>query len=169
MIPNSSLIVSSSEPTGNNRKKVWIQKGRNLLNGIKVGGISSTGTPESNSTRLTSENAIKVNQSTIYTILIKTYNESKGAPKVNVIFYDKNNNFISFSGWKDNNYTFTTPNNCKYVRLLFYLSNSTNQTLVVSDITESQLEQGPKVTSYEEYIEPKIYVKNSNDVYEEFI
>lgn len=32
-----------------------------------------------------------------------------------------------------------------------------------------QIEQGSKATKYEAYIEPKIYIKNSNDVYEEFI
>lgn len=31
-----------------------------------------------------------------------------------------------------------------------------------------QLEQGSKATSYEAYIEPQIFVRNSNGVYEEF-
>ena len=34
---------------------------------------------------------------------------------------------------------------------------------------KGKLEQGSKATSYENYIEPQIFVRNSNGVYEEFI
>ena len=36
MKPSDDLIVSSTEPTGNNRKKVWMQKGRNLFDKNKA-------------------------------------------------------------------------------------------------------------------------------------
>ena len=36
MIPKDYLIVSSTEPTGEDRKKVWMQKGRNLFNKDKA-------------------------------------------------------------------------------------------------------------------------------------
>ena len=41
MIPNSSLIVSSTEPTGKNRKKVWMQKGKNLFDKDNVQKLDS--------------------------------------------------------------------------------------------------------------------------------
>lgn len=78
------VVVSPTEPTGDNRKKVWMQKGKNKFN----------------------------------------------------------------------------PNDkTKYIRVCFNDGTA----------TDIQLEQGTTATTYEPYVEDKIYIKNNNDVYEEFI
>lgn len=49
--------------------------------------------------------------------------------------------------------------NTKYIRVCFNDGTA----------TDIQLEQGTTATTYESYVEDKIYIKNNNDVYEEFI
>lgn len=49
--------------------------------------------------------------------------------------------------------------NTKYIRVCFNDGTA----------TDIQLEQGTTATTYEPYVEDKIYIKNNNDVYEEFI
>ena len=170
MKPSDDLIVSSAEPTGANRRKVWIQKGNNLFNSeIIVSALSSTGEVTSSTTRLSTDRYIEVKSSTNYTLSVSEYNEAKGSPKVNIVYYDDSKNFISTSSWWNNYYTFTTQNTCKYIKITFYLSNSTTQTLTTSDVSKVQLEQGSTATSYEAYIEPEIYVRNDNNVYEKLV
>ena len=61
-----------------------------------------------------------------------------------------------------------TPEEENIIIVLYSNASSDNDTNTVN-FSNIQLEQGSTATDYEEYIEPKIYVKNDNDVYEEFI
>jgi hypothetical protein len=165
----NNVVINSTEPTTG--EEVWIQKGKNLFDGLlELGAITATGTLDTSTTRIRSVNFIKVNPNTTYTIKVNKYTSSKGTPRLNIISYSNNNvgSFISSTGWNDNTYTFTTKSDCKYIKLLFFLNGSSSQTLVTSDISSVQLEQGSTATEYEPYIDKKIYTKNDNGVYEEF-
>ena len=146
MIPNSSLIVSSTEPTGKNRKKVWIQKGKNLVNRIITGY---------DFLNITSAD-IRVNANWFITDFIPvTGGElyyAQGFSTYNKWWFDKDYQFISCT---ENNPTIA-PDNAVYLRLNGRISNSSNMMVF----------QGTEKTNYEAYIEPKIYVKNNNGIYE---
>lgn len=146
-----SIVVSSTEPIGKKRKRVWLQKGKNLFNkddiveGFRIGG---DGTNYSQADYFVS-NYIEVKGITNY---IANYTVST---MTRIAFYDENKNFISAI---DNSRNITTTENTCYIRL----GNK------ITDKNAMQIEQGTTVTEYEEYVEDKIYIKNNNDVYEEF-
>lgn len=158
MIPIAKVIVSPTEPQGKNRKKVWMQKGKNLFNkdDAIIDGyyIDNSGNLISASNSWYQNAFIKVKSNTQYTM-------SSGHEILRVCFYDNNKNYISRNTTEKTSLTFLTPSNCEYVKL----SGDTSSI----QILDLQLEQGPNKTYYEAYIEPKIYIKNINDVYEEFI
>lgn len=62
--------------------------------------------------------------------------------------------------------TFTPSDNINIVT--FVLEGISKGTTYNYEINNLQIEQGSKNTSYEAYIEPKLSVRNSNGVYEEF-
>ena len=115
MRPSDSLIVSSVEPTGTNRKKVWMQKGKNLFDGIlTIGVYSDTGEATTSEGAFRNVNRVSVGPST-------TYIFSKDGVYMNmcVYFYDINKTYISAVGTKDSGQSglgyFTTPDNCYYI------------------------------------------------------
>ena len=151
----AEIFVGAEEPTAG--EKVWFRKGKNLFN-KNVSII--TGYYLDNKGSLVSKEGswyqnvfIEVNSKTQYTI-------SSTVAVLRICFYDKDRKFISRVATENTSVTFSTPENCKYVRLSGENADTQVQSL--------QLEQGSKATSYEDYIEPKIYVRNSNGVYEEF-
>lgn len=146
------VVVSATEPTGISRKKVWIQKGKNLFNGIIINdyGLNDDGTIYGSSKRAVTE-YINIVENTNYCF--------SGATFAMICIYDKNKNFISsFNGTTTS--TFLTTNNTCYVRLAFDIT---------TDYSNLQLEQGTVATDYEEYKDKKIYIKNNDNVYEEFV
>lgn len=162
MKPSDDLIVSSTEPTGLNRKKVWLQKGKNLFNKGKIftnAWINDSGNISSYENQNVVSELISCKPNTTYTV--------SGYPEnvfVKVASYNKNRKYINViidiqsSKAKQ---TFTTGNNDCFIRIGYGDS--------ATIIDSLQLEQGSIATEYEEYIEPKIYVRNDNNVYEEFI
>lgn len=148
----NNVVVSSSEPTTG--EEVWIQKGKNLIDTstfIYNTELNGTGGTTSRDGYYTTP-FILVNSNTTYALSgIKSPNGFVNNYKD---YYDENYNFIR----SDENAVFTTPSNAKYVRF----NGST------SYLSEIQLEQDSRVTSFETYIEKKIYTKNDNGVYEEF-
>ena len=156
-LSKSEVYIGADEPSCG--EKVWFRKGKNLFNGIlSKGGINSVDGTNNDSLSSIRSNYIKVNGNTIYTLSsVDNYNNY-------IIFYNKNYEYISYYGKENSINTFTTPANCSYIRFVTYSS------LNVTDITSKfQLDQNSKVREYEDYIEPQIYVRNSNGVYEEFI
>lgn len=153
MIANKDgIIVSPTEPT-TNRRKVWIQHSKNLFNkdtvleGYSISG--NTGAIAENANRAVSD-FIPAKPNTEY-ILSSIVNTA-------ICFYNSSMNFLT----SVNTGTFTTPNNTAFIR--FGINIETQP-----DYSEGQLEQGSTATNYEPYIEEAIYVKNDNDVYEEFV
>lgn len=136
---------------------MWFRKGKNLFN--KNVPIITGYYLDNNGSLVLNEGSwyqsvfIEVNSKTQYTI-------SSTVAILRICFYDKDRKFISRVVTENTSVTFSTPENCKYVRL----SGQNADTQVKS----LQLEQGSKATTYEAYIEPQIFVRNSNGVYEEF-
>lgn len=158
-IQDNLVVVSTTEPTGDSREKVWIQKGKNLFN--KNSGIVS-GSYLGNDGRIGSDinlfyqtDYIPAAPNTKYVI------SSDIGENHRIAEYDNNKTFIkrNLNDGGGSAYVFTTSSNCYFVRISCNISN----------LDSIQLEQNSTATEYEAYIEPKIYVKNDNDVYEEFI
>ena len=156
---SETVAISSHQPT--NQNGLWIQKGKNLFDGnLELGGYD----PYNNGKKLTASdnyrnvNPIQVESSTTYTLSIDGV-----AQKYIVFFYDGEGNFLSHTDVLTG--TFTTPTNCKYFNFRCFAADFTSDFASL----KVQLEQGSTATEYEQYKEKKIYVKNDNGVYEEFI
>lgn len=152
MIPNKDgIIVSPTEPQ-TDRRKVWIQKGKNLFNGQIANrcGLSEDGTTYETLSRATTDFIpISANSNCCFS----------GAVFKMVCIYDNDKNFISSLNGSLVN-TFSAPSNAKYVRLAF------DNTV---DYSNLQVEYGTEATEFEEYVNPTIYIKNDDGIYEEFI
>lgn len=148
----TDIVVSATEPTGDNREKVWIQKGKNLFNketvfsGEYIGADGSIQIQEG----ISRSNYIVIKPNENY------YFGDRGG-WTSVALYDKDKKFIQRDTVPIGIYKFSED-----VKFIICNIDSTY-------LNTFQLEQGTIATEYEEYIEPKIYVKNDNDVYEEFI
>lgn len=149
-INDSSVVVSATEPT-TNRKKVWIQKGDNLFDKNDTGIV--------NNKCISAEGYISDSSVSSVTGFISVRQNSQYVINVNynniytkrVVFYDESKNVLNSIEQDDSNsvFTFITPNNAKYIRTQF----------VTEQIDNTRIEQDLN----------KIYIKNENDVYEEFI
>ena len=145
------VIVSATEPTGVNRKKVWIKKGKNLVNVSQI--ILGHALWSTDGTTLIHEERgyfdyILVNSNTEYSI--------SNCATTAICFYDKNKSFISAVTGKT---AFTTPSDCTYIRFAINITK---------EYSNIQLEQNTVATTYEAYVEPEIYILNNNNVYEKF-
>lgn len=153
MKPSDDLIVSSVEPTGLNRKKVWMQKGKNLYDKNKstdaIALNVDTGKTLTFDGRTTSD-YIEVQPNTQYVVSV-----NGKASTVNACMYDSNKDYIRGIVAA----TIKTTSDTKYIR--FYHNTTLKE--------GTQFEQNSTATEYEEYIEPKIYIRNDTNVYEEFI
>lgn len=152
----NDIKVSATEPTTG--EKVWVQKSKNLFDGILEQGNIDTSTganssvDASNFTR--SVNYHKVEPNTSYTLNINRQNNQI------VVYYYNNSTFLSFDfAMNTATYTFVTPSDCTCVRFRFSGSIT---------IREGQLEKGTEATTYEAYTEKKVYTKNNN-TYEEYV
>ncbi len=162
-LSKSEVYVGAEEPVAG--EKVWFRKGKNHFNGELKAGTFLNGVPntEMSTTRIRNTEYIGVKNNTDYTISAK-YSKIL---QINVMIYDEDKKFIKEVGWNNVPYTFTTTDTTKYI--MFALRESSNANITTKDITQVQVESGSKATSYEAYIEPQIFVRNSNGVYEEFI
>lgn len=149
-----SIVVSPTEPIGNDRKKVWFKWSNNLfdkdntLDGYEIN--SATGGVQVNSAWFISD-YIKVNQND------KIFLSGKSIGNSNC-FYDRNKKYL---GKVDlNSGLITVPDNSSICYLRF------NGLLTEKD--NIMLEYGTSRTEYQPYVEPQIFIKNSNDVYEKF-
>lgn len=149
----NDVKVSTTQPiTG---EKVWIQKGKNLLdkkNKLSYGSISVDSTSEdlvyANVQAYTTD-WIPCIPNTAYTVSGGNRNRWQFKNASNVITYIEQA-------------TITTPSDAKFMRCYcYYDANNTGLNNV-----NLQIEQRANATSYEAYIEPTLYVKNDNNVYE---
>lgn len=176
MIPNHSVIVSPSEPTGNSRKKVWMQKGKNLFNAYTVAFADTRCTHSiENSNKIILAAAgqwaktlcrvsnLKPNEA--YTIKTKITNSNLNK----VGLFENDNNFVINSAETFNSKIVMNSDSEGYLEFTIWINWSDTSNTNSATFDEIQLEQGSVATDYEKYIEPKIYIKNGNDVYEEFM
>ena len=155
----NNVVISPTEPTTG--EEVWIQKGKNLLN---------TPYTESNKVTITalSNDYFVDTQYSCYLEAGKTYTMSFES--------DCNDNSVEMYIGKDytlNQYfrcdgttkkkTFTVAASGTY-----YLRYDVNVSGATHSFWNFQIEHGNEKTSYEPYIDKKIYTKNDNGVYEEF-
>ncbi len=162
------VIVSATEPTGVNRKKVWFKKGKNLFNKNNFDWMwcfINGGTGEiSQYTNVTKMFIIPIETGKIYTVskiagkhfrvgTTKTY------PTIGMIVdnRDVNNNGTSI--------TISTGSEAKYLVCSYFQDGV--DTLTATEIEATiQVEQNLTATACEQYIEPEIYILNNNNVYE---
>ena len=159
ILQENAVIVSTEEPSENNRKKVWLKHSSNLFDGNYVLGYVA-----SNNTYYASANTrsaiIPVMPNTKYSV--KKFNSSdrfaiaessvypQAGTTVNTLFADASATYA----------TVTTSSTAKY--LIVYVSN-TNET------PNLEIDLGEIVpTTYTPYVYDKEYILNSNDIYEEF-
>lgn len=153
VLDDNICVVSATEPS-TFRKKIWIQKGKNLCdaNGGAMNCMlsNSDGKTMSAATNIWVSDYISVRPNTQYLM-----SSNGSGVYVRSFFYNADKDFISTQAA---NLSFTTSSSTYYVRLQFDRSTYS---------TNLQLEQNSSVTTYEAYIEPKYYVLNNNNVYEE--
>lgn len=149
-------IVSPTEPQGAERLKVWIKKGKNLFDGNykeNYGYDNSTGAVVQITTVYSNQSIISIPLGATKLILSKN-GETKNT---RFFFYNESKTYITSIAGLD----VLIPENARYIN--FQIAKDT----VNNDFTKIQVET-ENLTSYEAYIEPKIYVLNNNNVYEEF-
>lgn len=156
------VIVSATEPTGVNRKKVWFKKGKNLFNKNNVisnVNLLANGSIESDTS--CSIHYTEVVGGQIYTISSNSDRQwvfNTSAEKLSSSTQGAQRTVTSGTSVQVN-----VPSGHKYINIRHYPSNGEDN--INQDI---QLEQNPVVTAYEAYVEPEIYILNNNNVYERF-
>lgn len=161
MIPQEDgIVVSATEPI-KNRRRIWLRKGKNLFNekNSTNGWINSSGqTGESTATKRTGKIKIKANENYIfsyeYTSLVSQDNRS-------YCLYNSDFEVISNSGITYN----------PTLKQLNINSTVDGYVDIGYDVncTDIMFEQASSKTSYEEYIDPEVFIKNTNGDYKEFI
>lgn len=147
-ISESGVIVSATEPTGANREKVWLQHSESLFDkttSTKNQYIDDSGNYGSSTVSNLSD-YIPIVSNTTY--IVKGYSTTSSTKRI--AFFTENKTIIRVKTLLNNTdikISFTTPSNAKYVRLQYLADDEDNLTIDV---------------------EPKMYVLNDNNVYEEF-
>lgn len=169
-ILEDGIVVSPTEPT-TNRRKVWMQKGKNLFNNNNLRVVSAW---QANCSidvnkKITAQctGTSGVSYARINSIFLKagtyTFSATITGQLQSIRAYKSNETMIT--SFNTSTGSFTVEEDC-YVFFQFYIWVSTSNSIAIENI---QIEQGEEATDYEAYANPTIYVKNDNDVYEEFI
>lgn len=175
-LSKAEVYVGAEEPTTG--EKVWLRKGKNVFNFYNIQTKypnAKLNTKSNNSFSITNIGNwayallnLNLKPNTIYTLSADVTN-SNGAY---CGFYIDNN----IDGCKNGDKSFKsaitfTTDETGVQNVFAYVNRSATTTASTYTVTFNnvQLEQGSKATSYEAYIEPQIFVRNSNGVYEEFI
>ena len=158
ILNEKSAIISLTEPTTG--ENIWLKKGKNLIKSFRKGVNYNETTNEYQADVnfiVTDLIEVQLNASYVFSHSIAT---SQGS----IVCLDGNQNYVE----SINIESITTPfiitnSNVKYIVVkAFNLNGALNEEWM-------QLEQNTVATAYEEYVEPAIYVKNNNGVFEEFI
>ena len=170
-LSKSEVYVGAEEPTTG--EKVWFRIRKNLLNynkltdkaknvGIKIDNndnVYSSATSDSREWNYNNSNWYITLLPGTYTISL-LYSKQTSSTNGGIGIYSKDKEIV-FKGTQNiNNYNYT-----------FTLTEKTQIGIMMKiydGIFKIQLESGTVATTPESYIEPQIYVRNSNGVYEEF-
>ena len=168
MIPNKDgIIVSPTEPTAD-RRKVWLQKGKNIIptdfdmwESGKYDAVDGEKVDEPNAIRLLT--LTKAEPNTVYyfntfssdcIFLIRTYNE--------------NGLFLRNLSQVANGTAVTTNENEKYFGVSIIDASESYTWDIYKTMFKNKILK-PSIYLNEEYMNNAIYVKNHNGEYEEFI
>lgn len=164
---DNGIIASSTEPTVN-RRKVWFRtKGKNLFDGkynANYGYDTTTGQLIVNNAVYSNVNKIEI-QAGATKICLSKNGEIK---TTRFFFYDNANNLISHDVSSAENLA-EIPSNAEYCN--FQIGNGivTENDFSTSIQVEVGTDSDVLPTNYEAYINPSIFIKNDNNIYEEFI
>lgn len=150
----AGVIVSTTEPTTG--EKVWIQKGKNLVNQWIKGELYNTEKSlfELN-TGFMRTDFIKIDTNVDY-ILSNSENCKFGR----ICLFDENYNYLENMNNDDLLTSFKITNTkAKYIIVNIFYRDYPNLSWI-------QLEQGTTATPYEAYIKKKIYIKNETNKFE---
>lgn len=175
-IDNSGIVVSATEPT-ENRKKVWIQKGKNLyresliirlVNCININGTIKQSEADTNSNLNWKVQMFKDGQFISTPVTLSKSDIGKFS-----LTFTKYSNFneigFGLNGSEKDTLVILDASeliDVKTYTISFNILNTTQGSISWDNI---QLEQNAEATDHEEYIPFRIYIKNNNDVYEEFV
>ncbi len=167
------VVVSPTEPTGDNRKKVWFRWSNNYLDIFRLKTRTTYGitfTPTATGIKITGTAqdtyayggsvGIDLKKGKTYTL----YGSNAG--NTLKLELKKGTTIITAIKTSNNKITFTPNDDINLVT--FVLEGIVKGTTYNYEISNLQIEQGD-YTSYETYVEPQIFIRNSNGVYEEFI
>lgn len=170
-IEANEVFVGAEEPTTG--EKVWFRKGKNYLDISKLKSRTTYGiTFEPTATGIkitgTAQDVYAYGGSVSVELKKgKTYmlygNNAGNTFKLEL---RKGSTIITTIKTSGDKVTFTPSDNINIVT--FVLEGISKGTTYNYEINNLQIEQGSKNTSYEAYIEQKIFVRNSNGAYEEF-
>ena len=162
IMKENTAVVSAVEPVGTDRKKVWFKKGKNLFNKNNV--ISNVNLLANGSIgfdALSSIHYIEVVGGQIYSLSSNVDRQwvfNTSAEKLSSSKQGSQRTVTSGTSVQIN-----VPSGHKYINIRNY--SNLEEDNINQDI---QVEQNPTVTTYEAYVEPEIYILNSNSVYERF-
>jgi hypothetical protein len=194
-IKQERFAISPIEPTIN-RPKLWIQKGKNIFNPSFTPrrGLNASITSIANGIRIKNLAAV-INNNEIF--VIKDVADYIGKPFTvschaassstnDALVYLKITDINGYSDYTtytpivsttttngDLKVTFTIPSNVDstYHYLAFSVYGSRNVTPTVNsyiDYTNIMIEQGDTNSSFEAFVEDKLFIKNSNGIYIEY-
>lgn len=178
----AEVYVGAEEPTAG--EKVWFRKGKNVFNAYSSDISYYLRNTDKEKYTINNSNSIKVEgtgvswnrleitisnlkANTKYTINSIVTNTTQGYAG---LLCDYGNNSVQYVSNKEKfnaKITIVTDENGK-VKLQFYTNYSSTTQNSSAIFSEIQLEEGEEATTYEAYIEPKLLLRNSNGVYEEF-
>lgn len=173
MSDENGLVVSSTEPTIKTEKaKVWLQKGKNYFNknDLKITNAWQVSYTIDDNKKLemavTATGGVAFVRTNTFKFKAGTYTFSATTQgQLNEIRTYKNSG-SQITTSTSNTFTFTlTEDTSIYFEFYVYNTSLTNS-LSIENI---QIERGTSATEYEEYVDKKIYTKNDNGVYEEFL
>ena len=150
-----SVIVSPTEPVGNDRRKVWFRKGKNLFDKSKA--LLGYWISNEQGDIAKADDDVFITDFIPVFKNVPVYIPATGTARRQ--FYNKNKVGITYLN--NSKAQVFTPIEDGFIRVTCVTSTVTMDSLMIY--------YGTTETEYEAYIEPKIYIKNSYDVYEEFM
>lgn len=180
-LSKAEVYVGAEEPVAG--EKVWFRKGKNLLNIKSNYSVTSNGLTFSyNSTTkkfrcqgtLTGTNFYLMLKN-IYDMGLDLYETEDYTMSIdkdipaNVLLKSGTEEMSAITCLETGDKSAQIVNKDKKADTIYLYANSATNGTVYDFEFGIQIEQSSKATSYETYIEPQIFVRNSNGVYEEFI
>lgn len=182
----SDVIISPTEPTGDDRKKIWIQKVRNMLTVQKLTKTQSnncTVSYSSNTNKVASKGAwgwcvyqlaipsnFKDREMVLSFDGVSTHEFGNNISSTVLLVKENDINserygYVRLNTTKQR-YALTFSPIQEYAYIVVYCTLS-NTSIVTMELSNIQLEAGGEATDYIEYVEPTTYIKDTvSDEYE---